>query len=67
MAISKRAVSQMGNKELLHQFRNVVMNGMAEANTRRGLTKATEKAEAIITEEMCLRLGFDYDPNDWKY
>ncbi len=67
MAISKRAVSQMDNKELLHQFRNVVMNGMVEANTRRGLTNATEKAEVIITEELCLRLGFDYNPDDWKY
>ena len=65
--ISKRAVSQMDNKELLHQFRNIIMVGMAEANTRRGLTKATEKAEVIITEELCLRLGFDYDPDDWKY
>lgn len=67
MAISKKAVSQMDNKELLHYFRNIIMVGMAEANTRRGLTKATEKSEAIITEEMCLRLGFDYDPDDWKY
>ena len=67
MAISKKAVSQMDNKELLHQFRDIVMVGMAEANTRRGLTKATEKAEVIITEELCLRLGFDYDPDDWKY
>ena len=67
MAVSKKAVSQMDNKELLHQFRNIVMVGMAEANTRRGLTKATEKAEVIITEELCLRLGFDYDPDDWKY
>ena len=67
MAISKKAISQMSNKELLHQFRNVVMNGMVEANTRRGLTMATAKAESIITEELCLRLGFDYDPNDWKY
>ena len=67
MAISKRAAGQMSNKELLQCFRNVVMLGMAEANTKRGLTKATEKSEAIVTEEMCLRLGFDYDPNDWKY
>lgn len=67
MVISKRAASQMNNKELLQCFRTVVMLGMAEANTKRGLTKATEKSEAIVTEEMCLRLGFDYDPNDWKY
>lgn len=65
--ISKRVVSQMDNKELLHRFRNIIMVGMVEANTRRGLTKATEKAEVIITEELCLRLGFDYDPDDWKY
>lgn len=43
MAISKKAISQMSNKELLHQFRNVVMNGMVEANTKRGVTKSTEK------------------------
>lgn len=65
--VTKKAINQMDNKELMKQFRNIVMVGMAEANTKRGLTKATEKAESMLTEELCLRLGFDYDSNDWKY
>ena len=67
MMVTKKAISQMDNKELMKQFRNIVLVGMVEANTRRGITKATEKAESMLTEELCLRLGFDYDPDDWKY
>ncbi len=66
-AISKRTASKLDNKELMHRFRNIVMLSMIEANSRRGLTKTTEKSENIITEEMCNRLGFEYDPDDWNY
>jgi len=65
--LSKKVVGEMDNKDLLKEFRSVISAIIVEVNSRRGLTKGTEKAEKLLTEELCLRLGFEYNPDDWHW
>ena len=65
MAVSKREIRSLSNKDLLKRFRNISQLSLIEFNSRRGLTKSTAKSEEIIIEELCARLAVVYNPDDW--
>lgn len=64
--LSKKRVREKDNKDLLRTLLNLEDTLMVEANSKRGVTKGTSHNFMLCIEEMCGRLGIEYDENDWN-
>lgn len=64
--LSQRKVSQMDNKELLHEVIHSEDMIIIESNSRRGLTKRTLNNYTLCIEEICKRLDIEYVESEWN-